>query len=80
VPPVSVPSITGFVLLFAVTAVVSVVGLLLSLGLRNYRFRADGSRLESPSPAGEMPSLGADEAVPTTLAYRLPQAQPTRKG
>jgi MFS family permease len=80
VPPVSVPSITGFVLLFAVTAVVSVVGLLLSLGLRNYRFRADGSRLESPSPAGEMPSLGADEAVPTTLAYRLPQTQPARKG
>jgi MFS family permease len=44
--PVPVPtySIVGFELVFAITALVSVVGMLLSLGLKNYRFLADGSR------------------------------------
>jgi MFS family permease len=49
VPPVSVPSATGFVVLFEITAAVALVGLVLSLGLRNYRFRSDGSRLGAPS-------------------------------
>jgi MFS family permease len=44
VPPVSVPSITGFVLLFEITAAVALLGFLLSLGLRNYRFPADDRR------------------------------------
>jgi len=49
----SVPATTGFVVLFAITAGVALVGLLLSLGLRNYRFHADGTRLEAPSALGE---------------------------
>jgi MFS family permease len=46
--PVQVPtySIVGFQLVFGIVAAVSVVGLLLSLGLRNFRFLADGSRAE----------------------------------
>jgi MFS family permease len=45
----SVPSITGFVILFAITASIALVGFLLSLGVRNYRFHADGSRSASAS-------------------------------
>jgi MFS family permease len=45
----SVPSITGFVILFAVTAGIALVGFLLSLGVRNYRFHADGSRSVAPT-------------------------------
>jgi MFS family permease len=61
-PAVKVPAATGFVALFVITALVALAGLILSLGLRNYRFRADGSRWgtppaaggsTSPSPAGE---------------------------
>jgi len=47
----AVPSVTGFVLLFALTASVALAGLILTLGLRNYRFQADGSRVEAhPAP------------------------------
>jgi len=47
----TVPAVTGFIVLFAVTAGVALVGLVLSVGLRNYRFQADGSRLGGPSEA-----------------------------
>ncbi len=57
--------VLGFQLVFAITAAVSVVGLLLSLALRNYRFRADGSRASHPTEAptgsalrGEEPAVG----------------------
>lgn len=49
IPPQSVPSITGFVFLFEITAAVALLGFLLSLGLRNYRFPADSSRSGAPS-------------------------------
>jgi len=42
-----VPTATGFVLLFEITCAVALLGFLLSLGLRNYRFRSDGSRFEA---------------------------------
>jgi MFS family permease len=52
----SVPTITGFVLLFEITSAVAALGFLLSLGLRNYRFRSDGTRLEAPvAPPGARP-------------------------
>jgi hypothetical protein len=51
-PAVKVPAATGFVVLFVITALVALAGLILSLGLRNYRFRADGSRWGTPSAAG----------------------------
>jgi len=65
----NVPATTGFVVLFAITAGVALVGLLLSLGLRNYRFHADGTRLEAPSAAGatKTPS-STGESVPVPSA------------
>jgi MFS family permease len=67
----SVPAITGFVVLFAITASVALLGLLLSLGLRNYRFGADGVRVSvkreapgpTPAPTDPSPAVGA-ERVP----------------
>jgi MFS family permease len=53
VPPVSAPTITGFLFLFAITSAVAAAGFVLSLGLINYRFREDGSRLGVPVPATE---------------------------
>ncbi|HUJ78559.1 MAG TPA: MFS transporter [Thermoplasmata archaeon] len=46
------PTITGFVVLFALVAAVALVGLVLSLGLRNYRFHADGTRSDAARPRG----------------------------
>ena len=54
--PVPTYSIVGFELVFGITSALSAVGLPLSLGLRNYRFHADGSRLE---PAATAPAEGA---------------------
>jgi MFS family permease len=51
----SVPSVTGFDVLFAVTAGTALVGFLLSLGVRNYRFRADGSRSIAPTGTDDKP-------------------------
>jgi MFS family permease len=42
--PVPTYAILGFQIVFGITAAVALVGLLLSLGLKNYRFLADGSR------------------------------------
>jgi MFS family permease len=62
----SFPSNTGFVLLFAITAGAALLGLLLSLGLRNYRFRADGTRAGAPS--SDEPAARAETAAPTVSA------------
>ena len=55
-------AVTGFVLLFELTAGISLVGLLLSLGLRNFRFHADGRRLGHQSSAGVEPASKAEGA------------------
>ena len=57
----------GFQLVFALTAAVALVGLLLSVGLRNYRFRADGSRAghEEGAPAAGAPEPTIGEPRPT---------------
>jgi MFS family permease len=62
-PPLikSVPDITGFVVLFEITMFVAVLGLILSLGLRNYRFRADGSRTATKSADDVAPSQDHEE-------------------
>jgi MFS family permease len=64
-----VPAVTGFVILFGITAAVAVIGLVLSLGLRNYRFRADGTRFDvsaehaaSAPPAEPAPAVSADRS------------------
>jgi MFS family permease len=66
-----VPGISGFVLLFVITAGVALIGLVLSFGLRNYRFHADGSRLEAPSarPEGAAPA-SVGEPAPAVSASR----------
>ena len=61
VVPVPTYQVFGFELVFGITAAASLLGLVLSLALRNYRFLADGSRVshgeearaESPSRAEE---------------------------
>lgn len=60
--PQAVPTLLGFKIVFAIVAVLSLVGLVLSLGLRNYRFLADGSKAGQPST---MPSRLAEPSVGT---------------
>ncbi len=67
--PVPTYAIFGFELVFGIVAAISLVGLLLSLGLKNYRFLADGSRAGEvaearPTARPEGPSL-AEEPVAT---------------
>ncbi len=63
-PPIEVPSIAGFELIFGLTAAIAALGLLLSLGLRNYRFLADGSRADGPAHAGR-PAAGPELPAPS---------------
>ena len=74
VPLIHVPAITGFIVLFGLIAAISLAGLLLSLGLRNYRFRADGTRHGEPSANGTegtpSPSGEATPPVPATGSAR----------
>ena len=59
IPPsttAQVPDVTGFVLLFGLTAAVALLGLVLSLGLRNYRFHTDGTRAGAPAEAPVAPA------------------------
>jgi MFS family permease len=60
---VSAFSNTGFVLVFAFTAALAVVGFVLSLGLRNFRYTSEGVRTEEQAPirAGAAP---ASEEIP----------------
>jgi MFS family permease len=66
--PVRVPtySIVGFELCFGIVAAIALVGLLLSLGLRNFRFLADGTRSEVSivRPTRDPPSAPVE--APTT--------------
>jgi MFS family permease len=59
-------AIEGFQFVFAITVTVSVVGLLLSLGLKNYRFLADGSR--ATAEAGARPEGEPRAEEPTVTA------------
>jgi len=70
VPPANVPAITGFVVLFTVTAVIALVGLVLSLGLRNYRFQADGNRFVAPSSTDGEPTPSPENRTPSVAAGR----------
>ena len=63
----TVPAITGFVVLFTMVAACSVIGLVLSLGLRNYRFHADGTRFGAPSTSG-VPSAAPRSGEPAVSA------------
>jgi MFS family permease len=72
-PPVykNVPATTGFVLLFEITAAVAVVGFVLTLLLRNYRFRADGTRVDAPSASpSTVPRPAVSEPAPSAATER----------
>ena len=56
--------VTGYEIVFALVGMIGIVGAGLSLGLRNYRFRADGSRRGEPSP-GTLPAGPGRAPVPT---------------
>lgn len=59
------PTDTGFVLVFVLVAVLALVGLLVSLGLRNFRFAADGTRHDAASPAKRGgPATVSSEEIP----------------
>jgi MFS family permease len=64
-PPVykNVPTVTGFEYVFAITAAVAFVGLVLSLGLKNFRFLADGSRAGQGEAAPAAPRPVEEPAV-----------------
>jgi MFS family permease len=68
----NVPAIAGFEFLFGLVAVVAVIGLILSLGLRNYRFSADGVRTGAPSTAGESTGPIPSEPAPAIAASESP--------
>jgi MFS family permease len=75
--PVPTYEILGFQLVFGVTAAVSIVGLLLSLGLRNFRFLADGTRTgpAEEGPPGPIPR-GEEKGVVAVPARGSAQEQP----
>lgn len=70
--PVSSYALTGFQAVFAIVAALSIIGFLLSLALRNYRFLADGSRAGHVEPARgptgaeatRRPAVGPVDAAP----------------
>ncbi len=62
VVPVSLPTYSGFADVYFLAGAIGVVGALLSLALRNYRYSADGTRSEDAprgTPTGTAPSMGA---------------------
>ncbi len=66
--PVQVPTyqLLGFQIVFGLVAAASLVGLLLSLGLRNYRYLADGTRVGG--------AAGAEQPVPAEAVAAEPAA------
>jgi MFS family permease len=67
--PIQVPAPTyqllGFQIVFGIVALLALTGLLLSLGLRNYRFLADGSRARTEA---EVPAASAVAPRPEPTA------------
>ncbi|MFY9717933.1 MAG: MFS transporter [Thermoplasmata archaeon] len=69
-PPYVNYHVVAYQFVFALTAGIGLVGALLSLGLRNYRFLADGSRTGHPSGAP------APSAPPTVVPAPLAAGRP----
>ncbi len=66
VPPISVYANMGYAVVFGLTALVSAVGFLLSLGLRNFRYSAEGVR--SDAVPGRAAGGAPDDATPASAA------------
>ncbi len=63
-PPIpGVYTDTGFTWVFVLTAVLALAGLAFTVGLRNFRFEADGRRSESAVGAPARPTVGVDEVT-----------------
>jgi MFS family permease len=60
----------GYLFVFGMVAGIGLVGASLSLGLRNFRFLADGTR--SGHPVGAPAEAKAEEAAPTVTAAQRP--------
>jgi MFS family permease len=61
--------VIGYQVVFALVAVVGLVGAGVSFALRNYRFRADGTRSEGPARApGPSPAPGQKRPAPVPAA------------
>ncbi len=58
-PPGPAFADAGFAWVYALTALVAASGFFLALGLRNYRFAADGTRRGHPSPGPTFPTPSA---------------------
>ncbi len=67
---------TGYEVVFALTAAIGIVGGLVSLALRNYRFHADGTRLGeasgAPGPASPLAPAVEPAAPPVSATSRGP--------
>jgi MFS family permease len=62
---------TGFVVVFGVIAVLSIIGLVCTLAMRNFRYLADGTRQAGGAPAhGSAPATGAPTPSPATTSPR----------
>jgi len=68
--------VTGYEVVFALTAAIGIVGGLVSLALRNYRFHADGTRLGeasgAPGPASPLAPAVEPAAPPVSATSRGP--------
>jgi MFS family permease len=63
----TVPALTGFLVLFETMAGVAVFGFVLSLGLHNYRFQADGTRFETAAGAPSAVAPPSRRSVETKI-------------
>jgi MFS family permease len=64
--------VTGYQVVFGLVAAIGLAGSLLSLTLRNFRFRADGRRLEAPSRTAAGPGPHVEEPAPAVSADPSP--------
>ncbi|MCI4334076.1 MAG: MFS transporter [Thermoplasmata archaeon] len=74
---VPIPAITGFIWVYLLVASLGAASFCLSLALRNYRFLADGSRVDqarAPAAAPRASSLTAPVPTPTAARAEPPPA------
>jgi MFS family permease len=71
---VPIPAIGGFIWVYLLVALLGAASFVLSLAIRNYRFLADGTRVETGSPATKEHGAGvASPAAPTAPVATLPK-------
>ncbi|HEV2449620.1 MAG TPA: hypothetical protein VGU43_04315, partial [Thermoplasmata archaeon] len=63
--PEPIPAITGFLWVYLLIAVLGATSFVLSLALRNYRFLADGSRVDVGTPDAAPRAVAVAGVAPT---------------